>query len=101
MAQDVEIGTMDESVGRSAPKSSSSTWDRSIPAPTVCLRVLPDLDGEEVTDAKADIGYLHRCFEKIAEKRRSLPGDPLHRPDRLPRRHHQRWACLRAWPSKS
>ena len=22
-----------------------------------------------VTDAKADIGYLHRCFEKIAERR--------------------------------
>jgi len=33
------------------------------------LRVLAKLDGEIVTEAKADIGYLHRCFEKIAEKR--------------------------------
>lgn len=33
------------------------------------LRVLARLDGETVKEAKADIGYLHRCFEKIAEKR--------------------------------
>lgn len=33
------------------------------------LRVLARLDGETIVDAKADIGYLHRCFEKIAEKR--------------------------------
>jgi len=33
------------------------------------LRVLTRIDGETVLDAEADIGYLHRCFEKIAEKR--------------------------------
>lgn len=33
------------------------------------LRVLATFDGEVVTSAKADVGYLHRCFEKIAEKR--------------------------------
>ncbi len=33
------------------------------------LRVLARLDGERIVDAQADIGYLHRCFEKIAEKR--------------------------------
>lgn len=33
------------------------------------LRVLARLDGETVLDAEADVGYLHRCFEKIAEKR--------------------------------
>lgn len=33
------------------------------------LRVLTRLDGERVVDAWGDIGYLHRCFEKIAEKR--------------------------------
>lgn len=33
------------------------------------LRVLTRLDGEKVVDAWGDIGYLHRCFEKIAEKR--------------------------------
>lgn len=33
------------------------------------LRVLLRLDGERIIEAKGDIGYLHRCFEKIAEKR--------------------------------
>lgn len=33
------------------------------------LRVMARLDGEQVIDAWGDIGYLHRCFEKIAEKR--------------------------------
>ena len=33
------------------------------------LRVLARLDGERVVDASCDIGYLHRCFEKIGEKR--------------------------------
>lgn len=33
------------------------------------LRVLLKVDGEVVTEANPDIGYLHRCFEKIAEKR--------------------------------
>lgn len=33
------------------------------------LRVMARLDGEQVVDAWGDIGYLHRCFEKIAEKR--------------------------------
>lgn len=33
------------------------------------LRVILTLDGETVVDAKPDIGYLHRGFEKLAEKR--------------------------------
>lgn len=33
------------------------------------LRVMAKFDGEIVSAAEADIGYLHRCFEKIAEKR--------------------------------
>lgn len=33
------------------------------------LRVILKLDGEQVVDAEGDVGYLHRCFEKIAEKR--------------------------------
>lgn len=31
------------------------------------LRVLLKLDGETITWAEADIGYLHRCFEKLSE----------------------------------
>lgn len=31
------------------------------------LRVLIKLDGETITWAEPDIGYLHRCFEKLSE----------------------------------
>ena len=31
------------------------------------LRVELKMDGEIITAARSDIGYLHRCFEKIAE----------------------------------
>ena len=33
------------------------------------LRMVLTLDGETVVDARADIGYLHRGMEKLAEKR--------------------------------
>src|SRR5690606_41376776 len=33
------------------------------------LRLLLRVDGERVLSLKPDIGYLHRCFEKIAERR--------------------------------
>lgn len=33
------------------------------------LRLVVRLEGEKVTRIIPDIGYLHRCFEKIAEKR--------------------------------
>lgn len=31
------------------------------------LRLLVKLDGETMTWAEADVGYLHRCFEKLSE----------------------------------
>ncbi|RJQ11694.1 MAG: NADH-quinone oxidoreductase subunit D, partial [Bacillota bacterium] len=31
------------------------------------LRVILRVDGETIVDAKPDIGFLHRCFEKVAE----------------------------------
>lgn len=33
------------------------------------LRILVKLDGETITWAQPDIGYLHRCFEKLSEKK--------------------------------
>lgn len=33
------------------------------------LRVVVKLDGETVTWCEPDVGYLHRCFEKVAETR--------------------------------
>src|SRR5580765_7415636 len=31
------------------------------------LRIFVELDGEVIRDTKLEIGYLHRCFEKMAE----------------------------------
>lgn len=40
----------------------------SHPATHGCLRVLAELDGETIRNAVSEIGYLHRGFEKSAEK---------------------------------
>jgi NADH-quinone oxidoreductase subunit C/D len=37
------------------------------PATHGTLRVMAELDGETVARANVEIGYLHRCFEKMAE----------------------------------
>lgn len=39
----------------------------SHPAMHGTLRVMCELDGETIVRANAEIGYLHRCFEKMAE----------------------------------
>jgi NADH-quinone oxidoreductase subunit C/D len=39
----------------------------SHPAMHGTLRVMAELDGETVVRANPEIGYLHRCFEKMAE----------------------------------
>ncbi|MEW6045821.1 MAG: NADH-quinone oxidoreductase subunit D [Bacillota bacterium] len=31
------------------------------------LRLLAQIDGERILECEADVGFLHRCFEKIAE----------------------------------
>lgn len=39
----------------------------SHPATHGTLRVMVELDGERVNRANVELGYLHRCFEKMAE----------------------------------
>jgi len=39
----------------------------SHPAMHGTLRVMLELDGETIVRSKCDIGFLHRCFEKMAE----------------------------------
>lgn len=39
----------------------------SHPAMHGTLRVMAELDGESIVRANVEIGYLHRCFEKMAE----------------------------------
>ncbi|MEJ7672469.1 MAG: hypothetical protein WKF59_07120 [Chitinophagaceae bacterium] len=33
------------------------------------FKILLELDGERVIDATQTVGYIHRAFEKIAERR--------------------------------
>lgn len=40
----------------------------SHPATHGCLRILTELDGETIVNSVSEIGYLHRGFEKSAEK---------------------------------
>ncbi len=42
----------------------------SHPATHGTFRIYCELEGETITRAKAEIGYLHRCFEKMAETHR-------------------------------
>jgi NADH-quinone oxidoreductase subunit C/D len=39
----------------------------SHPATHGTLRVVARLDGEQILEAESEIGYLHRCFEKMSE----------------------------------
>ncbi|RME18172.1 MAG: NADH dehydrogenase (quinone) subunit D [Bdellovibrio sp.] len=39
----------------------------SHPATHGTLRIMAELDGEKVRRANVELGYLHRCFEKMAE----------------------------------
>ncbi|HRK06958.1 MAG TPA: NADH dehydrogenase (quinone) subunit D [Pseudobdellovibrionaceae bacterium] len=39
----------------------------SHPATHGTLRVMAEIDGEKIARANVEIGYLHRCFEKMAE----------------------------------
>src|SRR5690606_28849780 len=64
-----EIATRDEQLGVRSEELFVNMGPQH-PSTHGVLRVLTRLDGEKVLEAEADIGYLHRCFEKIAEKRK-------------------------------
>lgn len=49
------------------PKMVPINIGPSHPAMHGTLRVMAELDGETVARAACDIGFLHRCFEKMAE----------------------------------
>ena len=51
------------------------------------LRFVVKADGEVMSEAIPDVGYLHRSIEKIAEKVELPRLHAVHRPRRLRRRH--------------
>jgi NADH dehydrogenase subunit D (EC 1.6.5.3) len=48
------------------------------------LRLLLELDGEEIITCLPDIGFLHTGIEKTIESKTYEKGVPSHRPDGLP-----------------
>ena len=52
---------------RLTPEPTIINIGPSHPATHGTLRIVCRLDGESIVDADAEIGYLHRCFEKMAE----------------------------------
>ena len=66
--------------GPAGSTRSSSTWGPQHPSTHGVLRLVVTLDGELVKDVIPVIGYLHRCKEKLAEKRTYFQYIPI--PDR-------------------
>ena len=72
--QDIEIRDSAARAAQAAETLSDVTGDRMVlnmgpshPATHGVLRILLELDGEVITKAEPDVGYLHRGDEKIAE----------------------------------
>jgi NADH dehydrogenase I D subunit len=57
----------DEKHDRISGEPSIINIGPSHPATHGTLRIVARLDGEKITDSDAEIGYLHRCFEKMSE----------------------------------
>ena len=55
----------------------------SHPAMHGTFRLMAVLDGERIVDCDVEIGYLHRCFEKMCGDAHLAPGHPVHRPPQL------------------
>ncbi|HEX8088739.1 MAG TPA: NADH dehydrogenase (quinone) subunit D, partial [Blastocatellia bacterium] len=52
---------------RLAPEPSIINVGPSHPATHGTLRIVARMDGEQIVESDVEIGYLHRCFEKMAE----------------------------------
>ena len=50
----------------------------SHPATHGIIHLVARLDGERIVRAETMIGYLHRCFEKMAENAPLEPDHPVH-----------------------
>ena len=60
----------DEALGRDGKRRGTLFMNMgpSHPAMHGIIRILVDLDGETITEAEVEIGYLHRAFEKSCEQ---------------------------------
>ena len=74
VVQDIEIRDSAGRAAQAADELHDAAGDRMVlnmgpshPATHGVLRILLELDGEEITKADPDVGYLHRGDEKIAE----------------------------------
>ena len=58
------------------------------------VRIVTELDGEQVVKADVEIGYLHRAFEKECEVGPYNDGDAVHGPAQLRLAAHQQLRVL-------
>ena len=63
-----EIKTIELNYGRVQTDRMRLNVGPQHPSTHGVLRLAVELEGELVTDVVPHIGYLHRCFEKYAEK---------------------------------
>lgn len=64
-----ETGTLERTTDQTMEQTRELLMNMGPQHPSThgVLRVLIKLDGETVTWAEPDVGYLHRCFEKLSE----------------------------------
>ena len=65
--QDVPVWARDEQEDENPFETQVLNLGPSHPSTHGTLRTTLRLDGEVITDAEVEIGYLHRCFEKMSE----------------------------------
>src|ERR1044071_457770 len=66
LEMDTEIATAKPAETSKAPLMRLNIGP-SHPATHGTLRIFVSLEGEIIRDMKLEIGYLHRCFEKMSE----------------------------------
>lgn len=52
------------------------------------------MDGERIIDGEGTVGYIHRAFEKIAEKQTFLPNHTFNGQDELLFGSHQQYGMV-------
>src|ERR1700733_10834485 len=61
------LQTPEAKIARDSEQFTELNLGPSHPATHGTLRIFVQLDGELIRDTKLEIGYLHRCFEKMGE----------------------------------
>lgn len=86
MAEEQHIKLSEEAIEK---ETTTINVESTHPATHGVFQNIMEIDGERVLRTEPTIGYIHRAFEKIAERRRLLSDYPFNRPVELLFRSHQ------------